>query len=63
MGRFPFNKNFGLKFRKFHVINGTVAQTQTGPVRSSFLLVSRIQKSGTRDNSFVKGKGTFRPER
>ena len=24
MGRFPFNKNSGLKFRKFHVPNGTV---------------------------------------
>ena len=23
-GRFPFNKNFGLKCRKFHVPNGTV---------------------------------------
>ena len=24
MGRFPFNKNSGLKFRKFHLPNGTV---------------------------------------
>ena len=23
-GRFPFNKNSGLKFRKLHVLNGTV---------------------------------------
>ena len=53
MGRSPFKKNFGMKFRKFHVISGTVAQTQTGPARFSCLLVSRIQKRGTRDNSFV----------
>ena len=31
--------------------------------RLVFVLVSRIQKSGTRDNNFVKWKGTFRSDR
>ena len=63
-GRLPFNKNSGLKFRKFHVPNGTVHSGCTDPTQTSprlgIVRVSRIQKSGTGDNNFVKWKGTFR---
>jgi len=62
-GRFPFNKNSGLKFRKFHVPNGTVHSGCTDPTQATarffIVLVSRIQNSGTGDNNFVKWKGTF----
>ena len=67
VGGFPFNKNSGLKFRKFYVPNGAyipVAQTRpqaTG--RLVIVLVSRIQMSGTGDNNFVKWKGTFQSDR
>ena len=61
-GRFPFNKNFGLKFRKFHVPYGTVHSGFTDPFQATACLLivpsaSRIQKSGTGDNNFVKWKG------
>ena len=62
-GRFPFNKNFGLKFRKFHVPNGTVHSGFTDPLQGTACLLivpaaSRIQTwSGTGDNNFVKWKG------
>ena len=61
-GRFPFNKNFGLKFWKFHVPNGTVHSGFTDPFQATACLLivpaaSRIQKSGTGDNNFVKWKG------
>ena len=60
--RFPFNKNFGLKIRKFHVPNGTVHSGFTDPFQATGCLLivpaaSRIQKSGTGDNNFVKWKG------
>ena len=65
-GRFPFNKNSGLKFRKFHVPNGTVHSGCTDPTQATarlvIVLVTRIQKSGT-GNNFVKWKGTFRSDR
>ena len=62
--RFPFNKNFGLKIRKFHVPNGTVHSGFTDPFQATGCLLivpaaSRIQKSGTGDNNFVKWKGLF----
>ena len=62
--RFPFNKNFGLKFRKFHVTNGTVHSGFTDPFQATACLLivpaaSRIQKSGTGDNNFAKWKGLF----
>lgn len=67
IGRFPFNKNSGLKFRKFYVPNGTVHSGCTDPTQATarlvIVLVSRIKKSGTRDNSFVQWKGTFRSDR
>ena len=66
-GRFPFSKNSGLKFRKFHVPNGTVHSGCTDPTQATARLVivlgSRIQKSGTGNNNFVKWKGTFRSDR
>ena len=47
-GRFPFNKNSGLKFRKFYVPNGTVHSGCADPTFGyCFFFVSRIQKSGT----------------
>ena len=60
--RFPFNKNFGLKIQKFHVPNGTVHSGFTDPFQATGCLLivpaaSRIQKSGTGDNNFVKWKG------
>ena len=59
-GRLPFNKNSGLKFRKFHVPNETVHSTDPTQATSRLvivfvsILVSRIQKSGTGDNNFVQ---------
>ena len=35
-GRFPFNKNSGLKFRKFYVFNGTVHSGFTGPTQPGY---------------------------
>ena len=49
-----FNKNF----RKFRVPNETVHSCSTDPIQATaglvIVLVSRIQKSGTGDNNFVK---------
>ena len=46
------------------MLNGTVRSRCTDPTQATARLVivleSRIQKSGSRDNSFVKWKGTFR---
>ena len=67
MGWFPFNKNSVLKFRKFHVFNGTVhsgcSDSTQATARLVIVLVSRIQKSGTGDNNFVEWKETFRSDR
>ena len=66
-GLFPFNKNSGLKFRKFHAPNGTVYSGCTDPTQATaglvIILVSRMQKSGAGQNNFVKWKGTFRSDR
>ena len=66
-GRFPFNKNSGLKFQKFHVPNGAVHSGCTDPTQATarlvIVLVSRMQQSGTVDDNFVKWKGTFRSDR
>ena len=65
-GCFPFNKNSSFKFRKFRVLHGTVHSGCTDPIQATIrlviILVSRIQKSGTGDNNFVKRKGTFRSD-
>ena len=67
LGRFPINKNSGLKFRKCYVFNGTVHSGCTDPTQTTSLLVivlvSMIQKSSTEDKNFVKWKGTFRSDR
>ena len=65
---FPFNKNSGLKFRKLHVLNGTVHSGCTDPTQATARLVigleSRIQKSGTAwGQQFCQRKGTFRSDR
>ena len=66
MGAFRSTKICGLKFRKFQVPNGTVLSGYAGPIQATarlvIVLVSRIQKSGTGDNNFVKWKGTFRSD-
>ena len=66
-GRFPFDKHSDLKFRKIYVTNATVHSGRTYPTQATprlvIALVSRIQKSGTGDNNFVKWKGTFRSDR
>ena len=65
--RFPFNKNFCLKFRKIHVPNGTVHSGCTDQTKATAILVivlgSRVQMSGPGENNFVKWKGTFRSDR
>ena len=68
MGCFPFNKNSGFIFGKFHVPNGTVHSGCTNPTQATIslmviVLVSRIQNSGTADNNFGKWKRTFRSDR
>ena len=66
-GRFPLNKNSGLKFRKFHVPIGRLDSCCTDPTQATARLVivleGRIQKSDTGNNNFVKWKGTFRSDR
>ena len=62
--RFPFNKHFGLKIRKFHEPNRTVHSGFTDPFQAPGCLLtvpaaSRIQKSGTGDKNFAKWKGLF----
>ena len=65
-GAFQSTKNSGLNFRKFHVPNGMIHSGCTDPTQATarlvIVLVSRMQKSGTVDNNFVKWKGTFRSE-
>ena len=64
-GRFPFNKNSGLKFQKFHMPNGTVPSGCIDPTQATTRLVifiSMIQKKRYWDNNFVKWKGTFRSD-
>ena len=52
---------------KFHVPNKTLHSSYTDPTQATtrlvIVLVSRIQKSGTGENNFVKWKGTFRSNR
>ena len=59
-------QKFGFKFRKFRLPNRTVHSSCTDPTQATtrlvIILVSRIQKSGTGDNNFVKWKGTFQSD-
>ena len=51
-GRFPFNKNFGLKCRKFHVPNGTVHSGFTDPVQATAcLLIVQTWAAGINDDT------------
>ena len=45
VGRFPFNKNSGLKFQKLHVLNGTVHSGCTDPNQATarFVIVASQQ--------------------
>jgi len=56
----------GLKFRKFHVLIGTVHSGCKDPTQATarlvIVLVSRKQKSGTGHINFVKWKGIFRSD-
>ena len=60
-------QKFRLDILKFHVPSGTIHSGYTDPTQATarlvIVLVSRIQKSGTGDNNFVKWKGTFRSYR
>ena len=53
-----FHSKIALRFEIFHVPNGTVLSGCTDPTQATarlvIVLVSRIQKSGTGDNNFVK---------
>ena len=64
-GAFHLN-NKNLKFRKFHVPNGTVDSGCTDPTQATarlvIVLVTRIQKSSTGNNNFAKWKGIFRSD-
>ena len=59
--------NSGLKFGKFHVPSGTVHSSCKDPTEATMhlviVLVSKIQKSGTGDNNFVKWNGSFWSDR
>ena len=62
MSAFHSTKKLRFEFRKFHVPSGTVDSGCTDPTQATarliIVLVRRIQKSGTGDNSFVQCKGT-----
>ena len=66
LGRFPFNKNSGVKFWKFHVPNGTVHSGCTDQTQATthlvIVLVSRMQKNCTGHSNFPKWKRTFLPD-
>ena len=56
---FLFNKNSGLKFWKFHSLNGMIQSAELiwpKPLHVWY----RMQKSGTGDNNFVKWKGAMK---
>ena len=57
--RFLFNKNSGLKFWKFHSLNGIIQSAEL--IWPKPLNVwHRMQKSSTGDNNFVKWKGAMK---
>ena len=68
VARFPFTKIYpGLKFRSGFKCPVERYIPVTDPTQATarlvIVLVSRIQKSGTGGNNFVKWKGTFRDNR
>ena len=66
LGRFPFNKNSGVKFWKFHMPSGTVHSGCTDQTQATthlvIVVVSRMQKNCTGDSNFHKWKRTFPPD-
>ena len=56
-GRFPFNKNSGLKFRKLHVLNGTVHSGCTDPTQATARFV--IVASQHTDNYALEEKSKY----
>ena len=56
-GRFPFNKNSGLKFRKLHVLNGTVHSGCTNPTQATARFV--IVASKDTHNYALKEKSKY----
>ena len=57
LGRFPFNKNSGLKFGKLHVLNGTVHSGFTDPTQATARFV--IMASQHTHNYALKEKSKF----
>ena len=58
MGHFPFNKNAGLKFWKFHVPNGTVHSGYTDSTQATVRFSNgycSCKQDGAGDNDFVTG--------
>ena len=66
LGAFHWTKHSSFKFWKFHLPNRTVHSGCTDPTEATtrlvIILVSRIQKSSTGNNNFVKWKGAFRSD-
>ena len=56
-GRFPFNKNSGLKFLKLHVLNGTVHSSCTDPTQATARFV--IVASQHTHNDALKEKSKY----
>ena len=57
-GRFPFNKNSGLKFLKFYVFNGTVHSGCTDPTQATARLIIVL---ASRTTILSNGKEHFGP--
>ena len=57
-GRFPFNKNSGLKFRKLHVLNGTVHSGCTDPTQATarFVIVASQHFTAVKRVKFAQVK-------
>ena len=66
LGHFPFNKNFLVKFWKFHVPNRRVHSGCTDQTQATthlvIVVVSRMQMNCTGDSNFHKWKRTFPPD-
>ena len=61
IGRFSFNKNSGLKFRKFHLPNGTVHSGCTDPTQATARLVAEYKRAVLGTTILSNGKGHFGP--
>ena len=61
IGRFPFNKNSGVKFRKFQVPNGTVPPGGKDPTQGTARLVAEYKTAVLGTTILSNGKGHFGP--